>query len=127
MRWKPRAVRPRTCKARGSAMLSTHPHPDPPPLSRGKAFSFTHLCPQIRVDIFAPPRIRPMIGRTESRVTGALLVAGAALLWSSGGVIFRSIRGAEDWTIAFWRSAFVVLALVAVLSAIGRRAGARGV
>ncbi|HEY7610134.1 MAG TPA: DMT family transporter [Alphaproteobacteria bacterium] len=53
---------------------------------------------------------------SATRTTGALLVAGAALFWSSGGVIFRSIRGAEDWTIAFWRAVFMSAALVAVLA-----------
>jgi drug/metabolite transporter (DMT)-like permease len=71
---------------------------------------------------------------SATRTTGALLVAGAALFWSSGGVIFRYIRGAEDWTIAFWRAAFMVTALVAVLAVMERgrivaaflRAGWRG-
>ncbi len=53
-------------------------------------------------------------------MTGALLVAGAALLWSSGGLIFRFIRGAEDWTIAFWRALFMVAALTVVLAVMER-------
>jgi drug/metabolite transporter, DME family len=57
-----------------------------------------------------------MQARSETKLAGALLVAGAALLWSSGGVIFRSIRGAEDWTITFWRAVFMVTALVALLA-----------
>lgn len=72
--------------------------------------------------------------RPESRLTGALLVAGAALFWSSGGLIFRHIRGAEDWTIAFWRALFMATALVAILAVMERgrllsafmRAGWRG-
>jgi drug/metabolite transporter (DMT)-like permease len=67
-------------------------------------------------------------------VAGALLVAGAALFWSTGGVIFRYIRGAEDWTIAFWRALFLVAALTIVLGVMERgrvvrafmRAGWRG-
>ena len=53
-------------------------------------------------------------------MTGALLVAGAALFWSSGAPIFRHIRGVEDWTIAFWRAVFLVAALVLVLAVMER-------
>ena len=53
-------------------------------------------------------------------MTGALLVAGAALFWSSGAPIFRHIQGVEDWTIAFWRAVFLVAALVAVLAVMER-------
>jgi drug/metabolite transporter (DMT)-like permease len=71
---------------------------------------------------------------TDPRTAGALLVAGAALFWSTGGVIFRYIRGAEDWTIAFWRALFLVAALMIVLAIMERgrivrafmRAGWRG-
>ena len=71
---------------------------------------------------------------TDPRLAGALLVAGAALFWSTGGVIFRYIRGAEDWTIAFWRALFLVAALTTVLAVMERgrvarafmRAGWRG-
>jgi drug/metabolite transporter (DMT)-like permease len=53
-------------------------------------------------------------------MTGALLVAGAALFWSTGGPIFRHIRGAEDWTITFWRALFLVAALTIVLAVMER-------
>ena len=70
----------------------------------------------------------------ESRATGALLVAGAALFWSSGGLLFRFIKGADDWTISFWRGVFLVTALLALLAVTERgrmvqvfaRAGWRG-
>jgi drug/metabolite transporter (DMT)-like permease len=70
----------------------------------------------------------------ESRATGALLVAGAALFWSSGGLLFRFIKGADDWTISFWRGVFLVAALLAILAVTERgrvfqvfaRAGWRG-
>ncbi|MCW5774062.1 MAG: DMT family transporter [Rhodospirillaceae bacterium] len=55
-----------------------------------------------------------------SRSTGALLVAGAALFWSSGGLLFRQIQGAGDWTITFWRAVFMVAALLVALAAIER-------
>ncbi len=71
----------------------------------------------------------------ESRSTGVLLVAAAALFWSSGGLLFRFIKGADDWTINFWRGVFLVVALLAVLAVAERgrvfrvfaRAGWRGV
>lgn len=61
-----------------------------------------------------------MQARIESRMTGALLVAGAALFWSTGAPIFRHIRGVEDWTIAFWRAVFLVAALAVVLAVMER-------
>jgi drug/metabolite transporter, DME family len=75
-----------------------------------------------------------MQATTEKRMTGALLVVGAALFWSTGAPIFRHIRGVEDWTIAFWRAVFLVAALTAVLAVMERgrvlrafmRAGWRG-
>jgi len=71
----------------------------------------------------------------ESRTTGVLLVAGAALFWSSGGLLFRFIKGADDWTINFWRGVFLVVVLLGVLAVTERgrvlqvfaRAGWRGV
>ena len=57
---------------------------------------------------------------TNPRLTGALLVAGAALFWSSGAPLFRHIRGAEDWTIAFWRALFLVAVLLVVLAVMER-------
>jgi drug/metabolite transporter, DME family len=61
-----------------------------------------------------------MIARLDSRLTGALLVAGAALFWSTGGPLFRFIRGADEWTIAFWRAVFLVAALMCVLAVMER-------
>ncbi|HET6222253.1 MAG TPA: DMT family transporter [Dongiaceae bacterium] len=45
---------------------------------------------------------------------GLLLVAGAAIVWSSGGAIARMIE-ADPWTTIFWRSAFACLALLLYL------------
>lgn len=80
------------------------------------------------------PAPSPSAKAGESRPTGALLVAGAALLWSVGGLLFRHIKGAEDWTINFWRALFLVAALLAVIAVMERgrvlgaflRAGWRG-
>src|SRR5262245_53800537 len=49
---------------------------------------------------------------TTERQRGAALVCGAALCWSLGGLFVRLIGDHLDgWTIAFWRSAFMVSAV----------------
>jgi len=40
---------------------------------------------------------------------GALLVGAAALVWSFGGVIVRTVAIQDSWTIVFWRSVFAAL------------------
>lgn len=46
------------------------------------------------------------------KLRGATLVCAAAVCWSLGGLFVRLIGGDLDgWTIAFWRSAFMVLAV----------------
>ena len=46
------------------------------------------------------------------RLRGAALVCAAAVCWSLGGLFVRLIGDDLDgWTIAFWRSAFMVLAV----------------
>jgi drug/metabolite transporter (DMT)-like permease len=46
---------------------------------------------------------------------GLMLVAGAAIIWSSGGAIARMIE-ADPWTTIFWRSTFACLALLLYLA-----------
>jgi drug/metabolite transporter (DMT)-like permease len=41
--------------------------------------------------------------RLSSGMRGALLVSAAALLWSTGGLIVRSLELADAWTTVFWR------------------------
>jgi drug/metabolite transporter (DMT)-like permease len=49
---------------------------------------------------------------SRERLRGAVLVCAAALCWSLGGLFVRLIGNHLDgWTIAFWRSAFMVLAV----------------
>lgn len=50
-------------------------------------------------------------GRTEL-ARGIALVAGAALVWSFGGVIARFLSVTDSWTIVFWRSAFAAAFLL---------------
>src|SRR5690606_14537814 len=45
------------------------------------------------------------------RQRGIVLVAGAAVCWSSGGAIARAID-TDPWTMVFWRSVFGALALI---------------
>ncbi len=49
-----------------------------------------------------------------ARQRGAVLVAAAAICWSSGGAIARMIE-ADPWTTVFWRSAFAAAALFAFI------------
>jgi drug/metabolite transporter (DMT)-like permease len=59
---------------------------------------------------------------------GVLLVACAALCWSSGGLITRLVT-TDPWTTSFWRSLFASLVLTVVLSirlGPGALAGLRG-
>jgi len=55
---------------------------------------------------------------SRERLRGAALVCAAALCWSLGGLFVRLIGNHLDgWTIAFWRSAFMVLAVGAWVAA----------
>jgi drug/metabolite transporter (DMT)-like permease len=47
---------------------------------------------------------------------GVAMVAGAAIVWSTGGLIVRHVD-AESWTIVFWRGAFAALTLLVYLGA----------
>ncbi len=46
---------------------------------------------------------------------GLLLMTGASLCWSTGGILVRMVRIADPWEIVFWRSVFMVLFLLAIL------------
>jgi drug/metabolite transporter (DMT)-like permease len=54
----------------------------------------------------SPPSDGSDIGR------GALLVFGAALVWSFGGAIARGLETGDPWTIIAWRSVFAALFLI---------------
>jgi len=47
----------------------------------------------------------------SDRLAGAALVCAAACCWSIGGLLVRLVDGLDAWTIAFWRSAFMMLAV----------------
>lgn len=50
----------------------------------------------------------------DLRRRGAVMVAAAAICWSSGGAIARMIES-DAWTTVFWRSTFGALALIAFI------------
>jgi drug/metabolite transporter (DMT)-like permease len=52
-----------------------------------------------------------------SRWRGLLLMIGAGLCWSTGGILVRSTEVANGWEIVFWRSLFMVLTLAVILTA----------
>ncbi len=49
---------------------------------------------------------------SHGHLRGILLVVGAALLWSTGGLVVRSLETTDTWTIVFWRSATASLFLL---------------
>ena len=46
------------------------------------------------------------VAAPDHHLKGVLLVGGAAVLWSLGGLIVRSLDTADPWTTIFWRSVF---------------------
>lgn len=48
----------------------------------------------------------------SGHLRGIALVVGAALLWSTGGLVVRSLETTDTWTIVFWRSATASLFLL---------------
>jgi drug/metabolite transporter (DMT)-like permease len=62
--------------------------------------------------------------RMPDRVTGALLVAGACLCWSSGGILVRLLE-LDAIVIVFWRSLFMAAAVALALLVVHRRQAPR--
>jgi drug/metabolite transporter (DMT)-like permease len=52
----------------------------------------------------------------STRRDGVLLMIGAGLCWSTGGIFVRSVSTTDGWEIVFWRSIFMVAFLFAVLA-----------
>jgi drug/metabolite transporter (DMT)-like permease len=60
-----------------------------------------------------PPVAGPDPAKTSSEAAlGCLLVAGAAIAWSTGGALTRFVEADDNWTIVFWRSVFAALFLI---------------
>ncbi|MDH4265786.1 MAG: DMT family transporter, partial [Deltaproteobacteria bacterium] len=47
---------------------------------------------------------------------GMLLMMGAGLCWSTGGILVRHVTLTDPWEIVFWRSVFMVIFLLGVLA-----------
>jgi drug/metabolite transporter (DMT)-like permease len=60
------------------------------------------------------------------RRTGILLMIGAGLCWSTGGLFVRNVALADPWEIVLWRSVFMVAFLACAIAAMhGRRSVTR--
>jgi drug/metabolite transporter (DMT)-like permease len=57
-----------------------------------------------------------MIPQTARHLTGIMLMAGAALCWSMGGILLRNVHQADGWEMVFWRSLFMATFLGVVLA-----------
>jgi drug/metabolite transporter (DMT)-like permease len=55
------------------------------------------------------------VNNTAARRKGVLLMVGAGLCWSTGGIFVRNVTAADGWEIVFWRSVFMVGFLFAAL------------
>lgn len=51
------------------------------------------------------------------RLRALLLMLVAGLVWSTGGLLVRSVSITDGWEIVFWRSLFMVLFMASVLTA----------
>jgi len=65
-------------------------------------------------DLAQPP---PPALDAAARRRGLLLVALAAIVWSTGGLIVRSLEATDVWTTVFWRGVFAALFLAAFIAA----------
>jgi drug/metabolite transporter (DMT)-like permease len=54
----------------------------------------------------------PTSNLRNDQTLGVALVAGAAIIWSFGGVIARFLQVTDSWTIVFWRSSFAAVFLL---------------
>jgi drug/metabolite transporter (DMT)-like permease len=71
-------------------------------------------------------RAAGVTGTAPNRRKGVLLMVGAGLCWSLGGLIVRSITVKDTWEIVFWRSLFMGLIVAVVLAVMhGRHAWAQ--
>lgn len=57
-----------------------------------------------------------MTPQARARRKGILLMVGAALCWSTGGILIRHVSIADAWEIVFWRSLFMFVFLAVVLA-----------
>jgi drug/metabolite transporter (DMT)-like permease len=55
------------------------------------------------------------LAKAHSRRKGVLLMIGAGLCWSTGGILVRNVKLTDPWEIVFWRSIFLVTFMVGIL------------
>jgi len=58
----------------------------------------------------------PVSNPVPSHRKGVLLMIGAGLCWSTGGILVRSVALTDPWEIVFWRSVFLVIFMIGVLA-----------
>jgi drug/metabolite transporter (DMT)-like permease len=68
-----------------------------------------------------------MASFVPDRRKGVLLMVGAGLAWSTGGLFVRNVALADAWEIVLWRSVFMVAFLAAAIVATHRGAALRNV
>ena len=56
------------------------------------------------------------LATAHSHRKGILLMIGAGLCWSTGGILVRSVALTDPWEIVFWRSVFMVIFMMGVLT-----------
>lgn len=61
-----------------------------------------------------------MIRERADRRKGVLLMVGAGLCWSLGGILVRNVHSADPFEVILWRSVFMALFLVVTIAAMNR-------
>ena len=56
------------------------------------------------------------LAEAHTRRKGVLLMISAGLCWSTGGILVRSVVLTDPWEIIFWRSVFMVIFMMGVLT-----------
>jgi drug/metabolite transporter (DMT)-like permease len=59
--------------------------------------------------------------RRMTRAGAVALMVGACFLWSTAGIVARTLESARSWEVAFWRSLFAAIAMAVILGITRRR------
>src|SRR5258706_3888740 len=59
--------------------------------------------------------LHPMMRRTE-HLKGMVLMTGAGLSWSTGGILIRSTTLPNAWEVVFWRALFMTIFVTVFLT-----------
>lgn len=63
----------------------------------------------------------PADAHAPNRARGVLLMLGAGVCWSTGGIIVKSIAVTDVWVIVFWRAFFMAMFLGVMMAALHGR------